>query len=259
VAVPAAPTEAGGGKVIFVSLDDGGANVAAILRGLAAATINTTRHAHLAVATHEEGDTVAAGHPVAAIAGVEGTTVRPVIVDSAGRVISRPGLAYDAGGGENGFAHQRVLAGATLNGEQVGHGAVGTHLQAETFDATDPLVVMGGLVAGAAKAIAVDASGRLLTVPDATLAGTGHKDIASTGVAVALKGSTPCRKVQVKADSGNGAVVYLGISTVTNNETEATAGYQLAAGEEVIWEVANVNTLYINGTAGNGCSFAWWT
>jgi hypothetical protein len=26
-----------------------------------------------------------------------------------------------------------------------------------------------------------------------------------------------------------------------------------------VWEVANVNTLYINGTAGNGASFAWWT
>jgi hypothetical protein len=260
MAVPNAPTDLSGARVLFMLWDNAGTNAAAMFRGFQPTTLNSNGVAHLGVATHENNDTFGANDAVAVIAGVEGTTVRKALVDASGRIIIRPPLAYDAGA-VPGFAHQRALGEAALEGEQAAHGAVGTHLQAEAFDATDPLVIIGAVSAGVAKALATNAAGRLLTSENATLSGTGHKDVAVTGTAVALRASTVCRKVRVKADHDNVASLVIGISSVANVVTgdSTTAGFILRPADTIDVDVADVNTLYINGTAADGASYMFWT
>ena len=94
---------------------------------------------------------------------------------------------------------------------------------------------------------------------DDVLAGQGHAAVAVTGTAVALKSSTACKQVMVRADPGNAALLYLGTSTVTNDETAGTGGLQLSPGDAATFPVANVATTFINGTAGDGASYMYWT
>jgi hypothetical protein len=96
-------------------------------------------------------------------------------------------------------------------------------------------------------------------VEDATLfAGHGYKLIATTGVAVALRGSaTPCVRITVKAKSGNAAVLYLGLTGVTNDTNNTTGGLQLEPGEAFTFGVDDVAKVFINGTSGDGASFAY--
>jgi hypothetical protein len=99
-----------------------------------------------------------------------------------------------------------------------------------------------------------------LTNPAVTgqaLVGTGHKDIAASGTAVALRAATACLSVTVKADTNNAQRVYVGISTVTNDETAGTGGLQLEPGESISMNVANLSTVFINGEAGDGVSYLW--
>lgn len=254
MAIPAAPLEGNGARLLFLLWDNTGTNAAALLRALGKTTLNTEAVAHLAVATHENADTFGATDPVAVLAGVDGTTVRRAIVDASGRVISRPALVYDDTG-NNAFAHPRTLAQGSLNGEAVGHVAMGSHVDGEAFDASDPVVVAAGVSAGTAKRLAADTTGRLLTDTGLALAAQGHANVAVTGTAVALSGSAACRRVQVKADAANVATLYVGASTVTADETAGTGGYQLEAGEAVEVYATNIANVYINGTANDGASF----
>jgi len=92
-----------------------------------------------------------------------------------------------------------------------------------------------------------------------TLAGQGVKLVAVTGTAVAIKASTAVKQVMVKARTANAGTIYLGSSTVTANETAGTGGLQLSPGDMVAFPVPNLAGVYINGTAGDGVSFAYWT
>lgn len=92
-----------------------------------------------------------------------------------------------------------------------------------------------------------------------TLAGQAAKLVALTGTAVPLvAGLTLCKMVMVEARATNSTTVYLGSSTVTADET-ATGGLQLAPGAIIAFPVNDLHTVYVNGTAGDGVSFMFWT
>jgi len=154
-----------------------------------------------------------------------------------------------------------VTAGGGLT-PHLGWEGVATHQDADAFATNDGLVVAAGveLSGTAIHKLAVDANGKLYVVASLAtpaLVGTGHKDVAVTGTAVALRSSTACTSVTVKADTANAATIYVGISTVTNDETAGTGGLQLEPGESIAIDVANLATVFINGTAGDGVSYMW--
>lgn len=95
-------------------------------------------------------------------------------------------------------------------------------------------------------------------VEDATLlSGHGAKAVAVTSTAVALRTTTPCRRVTVKAHVANGAIVYLGLTGVTNDTNATTGGLQLSPGEWFTFGADDLASVFLNGTAGDGVSFAY--
>lgn len=91
------------------------------------------------------------------------------------------------------------------------------------------------------------------------LTGQGVKLVAVTGTAVAIKATTVVKQVMVKARAANVGTIYLGASTVTANETAGTGGLQLSPGDIVAFAIPDLADVFINGTAGDGVSFAYWT
>lgn len=90
------------------------------------------------------------------------------------------------------------------------------------------------------------------------LAGHGPKLIAATGTPVPIaSSSTPCKVVILKARAANLGTVYLGRATVTADES-ATGGLQLAPGDMLTFTSTDLSTIYVNGTAGDGVTFAYW-
>lgn len=92
-----------------------------------------------------------------------------------------------------------------------------------------------------------------------TLAGQGIKLVAVTGTAVAIRATTVAKQVIVKARAANAGTIYLGTATVTNDETAGTGGLQLSPGDMVAFPLADLALIFINGIAGDGVSFAYWT
>lgn len=92
-----------------------------------------------------------------------------------------------------------------------------------------------------------------------TLTGQGVKLVAVTGTRVAIAASTVAKQVVVKARATNAGTIYLGSVTVTNDETAGTGGLQLSPGDMIAFPVADLATVYINGTAGDGVTFAYWS
>ena len=258
--VPAALTELGGDKLLGPMYDNGGANAFAVLRGIVSRTQNGNPVAALQIGTHGDGGTIVAGDAVVLIAGIDGTTVRKVLVDASGRQISRPMLVYNSGG-NNAFAHPRTIGQGTLNSEAVGHLAVGSHADGATFVDSDPVSLIAGTQSGGTtiRRLLTDASGNLKTDTALTFGGSGATAVAVTGTRVALRATLAVREVRIKAHPANANVLYVGGSTVTADTTAATGGYQLSAGQEILIRVADLATVYINGTAGQGCSWLYWT
>ena len=264
MAIPIALTEGAGDKMLPLVYDNAGSNAPAAWRAIVPRTINASPLAHVGVATHGNGATIASDDPVVLIAGADGTTARRFAVDSGGRLIMRPsGGAYDAGGGVNGFGHPRLIARATQNSEEVGWEGIATHQDGATWVTPGGIVVLGGHdpVANTVKKAIVDPAGRQRTHEDYVLGGQGHLNVTA-GTAVALRAaSTPFRKVRVVADHDNAVTVFLGLAGVTADEAAATGGYQLRPNVPVEWSGAgNLNAVMINGTsAAAGVSFLWWT
>lgn len=73
-------------------------------------------------------------------------------------------LVYD-NAGTNAAAVWRSVVTRTINGSPLGHVGVGTHPDAATWTAADPIVVMGGVDNTVVRKLAVDASGRLVGRP----------------------------------------------------------------------------------------------
>lgn len=89
--------------------------------------------------------------------------------------------------------------------------------------------------------------------------GSGVTKIAVTGTRVALRASTAVKVIIVKARSSNVGTLYVGDSTVTNNETATTGGLQLDPGDMVTFTETEIADIFINGTAGDGVSYMFWT
>jgi len=81
--------------------------------------------------------------------------------------------------------------------------------------------------------------------------------VAVTGTAVQFHANQPVAGgcVVVAAPAGNSAEVTLGGATVNNTVDGTGNGYVLEAGKATVVTVANLNTLYVNGTAGDFISY----
>lgn len=90
------------------------------------------------------------------------------------------------------------------------------------------------------------------------LTGSGVTLVVVTGTAVALRAATTIKQVMVKARASNAGTVYLGKSGVTNDETATTGGLQLSPGDMVSFPETDLAHIFVNGTAGDGVSYAWW-
>lgn len=92
-----------------------------------------------------------------------------------------------------------------------------------------------------------------------SLAGSGVRVVAVAGTPIALRAATPCQQVMVKARRANAGTLYLGGAGVTRDETAGTGGLQLAAGDMIVFPVDNLGNVFVNGAAGDGVSYLWWT
>ena len=89
--------------------------------------------------------------------------------------------------------------------------------------------------------------------------GSGVTLVAVTGTRLALRAATVVKVVIVKARAANAGKVYLGSSTVTNDETATTGGLQLEVGDMVAFTETDLSHIFLNGTAGDGVSYAYWS
>jgi hypothetical protein len=88
MAIPNAPVEGGLDKMLFLVYDDGGANAAALIRGIGDEPLNGETVAHLAVASQVDGQTHGSSAPLVMIGGSDGTVTRKALVDAAGRLVT---------------------------------------------------------------------------------------------------------------------------------------------------------------------------
>lgn len=87
--------------------------------------------------------------------------------------------------------------------------------------------------------------------------GAGQKKIAATGTAVALAATTPLvNGVIVTALDTNSAKVAVGAAGVTVATDGTGTGYVLAPGQSISFGVTDFASVFINGQAGDGVSFA---
>lgn len=86
---------------------------------------------------------------------------------------------------------------------------------------------------------------------------TGQKNVTTAGTRVALVSSaTPTIQVLIQAKRTNTGRIYVGGSTVTNDDT---TGIYLNAGDGIVIETTDVSKLYINSTVnGEGVTFVYW-
>src|SRR5687768_14682588 len=87
MAIPNAPLEGAGDKILFGVYNNAGTNAAALIHAIVTKTLNSEIIGWLATATHADLATFAAGDAVVLQAGYDGTLVRKVLVDTSGRHI----------------------------------------------------------------------------------------------------------------------------------------------------------------------------
>lgn len=93
--------------------------------------------------------------------------------------------------------------------------------------------------------------------PTSGLAKTGYMvTTGSTEIAITST-STPCQGVLVKADPDNTVDVWVGVTGLTTNKTNATDGYRLAPGESVGVPCRNANTIFIRRGASTNVGVYW--
>lgn len=84
----------------------------------------------------------------------------------------------------------------------------------------------------------------------------GQTTIATTNTAVVLGTGALKNGVIIKANISNIASILVGGSTVTTANNGMGNGYPLAPGEGISFAVANLNQIYITGTAGDFVAYA---
>lgn len=93
------------------------------------------------------------------------------------------------------------------------------------------------------------------TVPTSEVAPSavlnGKTTVTTAGTRVVLAASTTCKSVTIKALSTNTGLVFVGSSAVAS-----TNGFQLAAGETISMDIANLNTVNIDSAvSGEGVTY----
>ena len=71
-------------KLFPIVYDVGGVNTAAVVKAVRVTPVNGENMGHMGVATHAQGTAWAAGDPVVVVVGLDGTTLRPLLVNSSG-------------------------------------------------------------------------------------------------------------------------------------------------------------------------------
>lgn len=90
------------------------------------------------------------------------------------------------------------------------------------------------------------------------ITGSGVKLVAISSTAVPMRSSTLIKTVFVKARKVNVATLYLGPAGVTADENVNTGGLQLDPGDMIVFADTDLADIFVNGTAGDGVSYAWW-
>lgn len=79
----------------------------------------------------------------------------------------------------------------------------------------------------------------------------GKTTVTTAGTRVPLAASTTCVSVTIKALATNTGIIYVGSSTVASSN-----GFELAAGDSVSLDIANLNTVNIDSSVnGQGVSY----
>lgn len=86
---------------------------------------------------------------------------------------------------------------------------------------------------------------------------TGTKTVTNAGTAVALSAtSVPCYEVLIQAKRTTGGRIYIGGSTVANDDSN---GVYLTAGQSMTITAQNLTQIYINSTVNaEGVTFIYW-
>lgn len=258
MAIPAAPTEANGDKISFLTYDSGGGiNAAAVMRAVAQKSVNSADLAWLGIATHADAATWAANDGVVAIAGYDatGTAIRKLLADTTGRLILRPLGGYDAGG-SNGFGHPLLLGHATVHGEEMGYVGIASHVVGGAVAVGNPGVLPVFSAGGTSVAGIADTDGRQIT--SSGYAFGGQRTWASTTTTQASGPNVPARLAKLKAMSSG--TTYLGITGVTADSDATHGGWELAQNEVVdIDGITNLNDIFIIGATARTVKVLFWT
>lgn len=182
----------------------------------------------------------------------------PLVSNGSGIVVD---LLIDTSANPAPGYYKRGINAQTVGGagSKMADHAIGTHVDGETMATVNKNVVaIAGVDGTTIRKIVVNSRGNPVVDDGYALSGQGNQQIAVTSTRIQITtSSNPCRLVIVKARKANTAIIYVGTSTVTNNTTASTGGYQLDASESVAIPVTNLNLVYINGTSGDGVSYLW--
>lgn len=84
----------------------------------------------------------------------------------------------------------------------------------------------------------------------------GQTALSATGTAVVLGSSALINGVIITANASNVSLITLGTSSVTNTTNGLGNGYVLQAGGSISFAVANLSSIWVNGSAGDWVSYA---
>lgn len=90
-------------------------------------------------------------------------------------------------------------------------------------------------------------------LPTVTSIGNGAKDVTTAGSAVALAGSTACKKVFISSKDTNTGKIFIGGSDVS-----ASSGCFIYPGGSITLEISNLSSVYIDSAVnGEGVQFTY--
>ena len=121
-----------------------------------------------------------------------------------------------------------------------------------------PITQTNALTDAQLRATAVDVQNAGTDVPTGAPI-LGQKKVGVTGTAVQLSAASvplPSGMVIVAAHPDNAAAITVGAAAVTNTVDGTGNGAILAPGEALAFFAANVNLIYINGTANDIASYS---
>ena len=84
----------------------------------------------------------------------------------------------------------------------------------------------------------------------------GQSLLSVTGTATVLGSGPLINGVIITANASNASFITLGTSSVTNTTNGSGNGYVLQAGGSISFAVANLSSIWVNGSAGDWVSYA---